>query len=366
MKNIFRKLQQDSQHLLAHDETINSEKGGSDEAEFKRRQTIAAEGGVGDLDDTGGQFGLGRSLRDAKPVTKIELSKEKEAEIAAMENWEPYVETQDDLIHQEEEAAILSKMRNKKRANTEKRAPIDRQTAFIEFKATDESKEIEAQIIESRKVLREKREELRGQTASLNSIKAEIDNIKTALDQKNEQKRQNEITQAMSPGFNSQTDGFDFGESPEQMGNIIDEEELNLIRELKDLKKKYRDAYKVLKDSKSESSFTQQAIDSFKQKLISAFEEWYNDTFEEATPEGAAAKAHTHSTPSLVMGTQKSSAMANKSSPSKLVRDPEMDEDQEDFQPEGREGIDVDPDAAAYIRAKKAVKRMEQARKNQD
>jgi hypothetical protein len=41
MRNIFRKLQQDSQHLLAHDETINSEKGGSDEAEFKRRQTIA-------------------------------------------------------------------------------------------------------------------------------------------------------------------------------------------------------------------------------------------------------------------------------------------------------------------------------------
>jgi hypothetical protein len=281
-----------------------------------------------------------------------------------MEQWEPYIETQDDLIQQQEEAAILAKMRNKKSRNTEKRTPIDRQTAFVEFKATDESKEIEQKIMESRKILREKREELRTQTASLNSIKAEIDNIKAALDDKNEAKRQNEITQAMSPGFNSHTDGFD---EPEQMNNIIDEEELQLIRNLKELKKKYREAYRELKDSKSESSFTQQAIDSHKQKLINAFEEWYNDTFEEATPEGAAAKPghHTQSTPSINF-TQKSSAMANKSSPSKLVRDPEMDEDQEDFAPEGREGVDVDPDAMAYIRAKKAVKRMEQARKNQD
>ena len=39
------------------------------------------EGGVGDLEDIG-EFGLGKALREAKPVTKIEISKEKEAEIA--------------------------------------------------------------------------------------------------------------------------------------------------------------------------------------------------------------------------------------------------------------------------------------------
>ena len=55
------------------------------------------EGGVGDLDDIG-EFGLGRALRESKPVTKIEISKEKEAEIAAMQKWEEYEEHNDDLI----------------------------------------------------------------------------------------------------------------------------------------------------------------------------------------------------------------------------------------------------------------------------
>lgn len=45
-----------------------------------------------------GEFGLGKALRDAKPVIKIELSKEKEAEIAAMEHWEAPEETHDELI----------------------------------------------------------------------------------------------------------------------------------------------------------------------------------------------------------------------------------------------------------------------------
>jgi len=36
-----------------------------------------------------------------KPVTKIEISKEKEKEIAAMEDWEDYVDTQDEKLHEE-------------------------------------------------------------------------------------------------------------------------------------------------------------------------------------------------------------------------------------------------------------------------
>lgn len=55
------------------------------------------EGRVGELEDQG-EFGLGTAVREAKPVTKIEISKEKEAEIAAMQQWEQEVETQDELI----------------------------------------------------------------------------------------------------------------------------------------------------------------------------------------------------------------------------------------------------------------------------
>ena len=91
MRNFFRKAKQDHAALLAHDDTLASEKAQTADAEIKRRQTIAETGGVGDLDEIG-EFGIGRALRDSKPVTKIEISKEKEAEIAAMNKWEDYEE----------------------------------------------------------------------------------------------------------------------------------------------------------------------------------------------------------------------------------------------------------------------------------
>ena len=121
---------------------------------------MAETGGVGDLDDIG-EFGIGRALRDSKPVTKIELSKEKEAEIAAMNNWEEYEEQNDDLIQQQEEAGILAKMRKKKNMNSERRQPIDRQTAFIEFKESDEAKQLEVEILDARQNTKQKRIDLK-------------------------------------------------------------------------------------------------------------------------------------------------------------------------------------------------------------
>ena len=65
---------------------MNSEKAGTAEEKMERMKTLLEEGGLGDLDDIG-EFGLGKAHREAKPVTKIEISKEKEAEIKAMEKW---------------------------------------------------------------------------------------------------------------------------------------------------------------------------------------------------------------------------------------------------------------------------------------
>lgn len=100
------------------------------------------EGRVGHLEEAG-EFGLGRAPREAKPVIKIELSKEKEAEIAAMGHYEEAVETNDEIIQQEEEAAMLQRMRKGKRSTTERRAAIDRQVAFLEFKETEAAKDIQ-------------------------------------------------------------------------------------------------------------------------------------------------------------------------------------------------------------------------------
>ena len=181
------------------------------------------EGGVGDLEEIG-EFGLGKALKDSKPVTKIEISKEKEAEIATMQQFTDYQETDDDAILMQEEAMILAKMRKNKNKTSERRQPIGKNQAFGEFKETDEAKEIEAQIIEARGALKLKRIDLKEQTESLNAIKHDIDQVKSLLDQKTEQKNQHEITKSMAPGFTSVDDGLDA--SPNDINEVIDEEEL--------------------------------------------------------------------------------------------------------------------------------------------
>ena len=100
---------------------------------------------------------MGVALREAKPVTKIELTKEKEAEIAAMQHWEEEQETQDELILQQEENAMLTRMRKRQNANVERRAPIDKQSAFREFKSTETATSIEQEIISCRASLNAKR-----------------------------------------------------------------------------------------------------------------------------------------------------------------------------------------------------------------
>ena len=52
--------------------------------ELERRKTQMLKDGVGDLEEIG-EFGLGIAPRHSKPVTKIELSKAKEEEIAKMQ-----------------------------------------------------------------------------------------------------------------------------------------------------------------------------------------------------------------------------------------------------------------------------------------
>mmetsp|Transcript_34163 Transcript_34163/g.42243 ORF Transcript_34163/g.42243 Transcript_34163/m.42243 type:complete len:278 (+) Transcript_34163:804-1637(+) len=112
MRNLFHKLKQDGANLQMMDETINSEKVATADDSLKRRATMN-EGLVGDLEESG-EFGLGVAPREAKPVAKIEISKEKEAEIAAMQQWDPVLEVQDEMILQQEENAMLTRMRKKK------------------------------------------------------------------------------------------------------------------------------------------------------------------------------------------------------------------------------------------------------------
>ena len=65
---------------------------------------------------------------------------------------------------------------------------------------------------------------------------------------------------------------------------IIDEEELEMLQKMKELKKVYRAAFDALKSQKTQLNLVQQSIDQGKIQLVSTFEEWYSESFE-AQPE---------------------------------------------------------------------------------
>jgi predicted nucleic acid-binding Zn-ribbon protein len=240
--------------------------------------------------------------------------------------------------------------RNKKNAS-DRRPPTDRQVAFVEFKSTPEAQQIEQDIVECRHALKDKRNELRSKTEEVNMIKNEIDNIKAFLDDKTEKKKQNAITQAMAPGFSSHTDGFDMDDN--EYNDVIDEEELVKLKEIKELKKQYRTAYKELKDLRAETKYTQTGIDNNKEQLIKIFEEWYDDNFEsefEYKKRQAETKLNTQG--------------SRRTTPGQGVRlDSEANDDEGQDEAE-REGIDVDPSALAYIRSRKSVHKLNNARKD--
>ena len=110
--------------------------------------------------------------------------------------------------------------------------------------------------------------------------KADIDALKVRLDRK-EQERKVRLREDQL----RQEDTFE-----EAAEEIIDEEELVMLKQMKDLKKSYRDSFNRLKAFKSEFSDAQTQIDLIKQRLISEFEGWYAIEFEQ--PEAAQTQAY--------------------------------------------------------------------------
>lgn len=111
------------------------------------------------------------------------------------------------------------------------------------------------------------------------------------------------------------------------------------MQRLKELKKSYRENYDKLKGLRGEVYYIQQSIDTLKQQLVGAFEDWFSATFEEDEA--------TQTLP----GGQKSQRTL-----------------QQTLQPDGEdevEGRDADPDAVAFIKAKRKVDDLHKAKRQE-
>mmetsp|Transcript_23266 Transcript_23266/g.17688 ORF Transcript_23266/g.17688 Transcript_23266/m.17688 type:complete len:161 (-) Transcript_23266:215-697(-) len=152
-----------------------------------------------------------------------------------------------------------------------KRGAMDKNAAFVEFKDLGQGRQIEGSIVDHRRSIKDLKAEIRILTDTISATKREMDKVQLRLDAKGEEK-------AM------QQKRGDFGGVEEdeggRMDEIIDEEELMLLKEMKDLKKAYKENFHQLKNLKADVNSLLFNIDSLKQSLIANFEAWYEEEFE--------------------------------------------------------------------------------------
>lgn len=207
-----------------------------------------------------------------------------------------------DITHETDESR-LSAPGVKSRAT--KTGPIDKNQAFMEFKNT-EGRRLDEALTQNRSDLKEKKGLCRDLAVGVNSIKRDIDTITINLEALRASK-------------------------PREEEDVIDEEEYAMIRQLKELKKTYREKFDELKRVKDEINNITLAIDQGKQKLVYDFETWYGERISSVPQARSAPKLPT------IEATIHSSEMGR------------IEE--------------TDPDALAYIRAKKNVDTIHKAKK---
>ena len=143
-------------------------------------------------------------------------------------------------------------------------------------------------------------------TLGINGIKREIDETARKIDEKK---------------LNKQVDE-----------DIIDEEEFALIKDLKELKRGYREKYEILNSIKGDINMINQNLEQTRSTMVSEFEDWIMQKYGEI--------------PGNVAGTDSKQEASRPAAASA-----ELDDEDEDL------------DAIAYIKAKRNVSNLHKAKK---
>lgn len=149
-----------------------------------------------------------------------------------------------------------------------KRKAIDKQPAYLEYKEGPGGT-IERSILSFRKDFKDKRIVTKELTEKINVGKRMIDKLKMQLDKKEDERR-----------LEKRQQDLEFDDDDQSHQEIIDEEELMMLKDMKELKREYRDNFNQLKGNKSDLRSLQENIDAAKEQLIYKFEQWYEDEFE--------------------------------------------------------------------------------------
>ncbi|XP_072894080.1 LOW QUALITY PROTEIN: kinesin-like protein KIF9 [Hemitrygon akajei] len=236
---------------------------------------ISVESQVGDLSGEGFGTGLAPTSVKSKKLKK----KNKETTGSTKKERAPVVGKDPEMIAQAKEPVpdVPAKpiaQREQDAANAESLSlsgsivkaeeigpstPPQKSVMFEMFKA-GKGREINRILIENRSILIERRKRMKELTERINNTKEEIDITKRSL---NIKKRGRE----------------DEGEyMNEQDEPIVDEDEFNLIIQLKDLKQQYRQGFDVLQDLRVEVQYCQKLVVQCRLRLLTRFDIWYNES----------------------------------------------------------------------------------------
>ncbi|XP_051755216.1 kinesin-like protein KIF9 [Ctenopharyngodon idella] len=139
-------------------------------------------------------------------------------------------------------------------------SPPPKAEAFEDFKA-ERGSEINRILKENKAVLLDRTSQLRTLTDVISVTKRDLDNITYELRQFRERRQ--------SQGQFVSAEG-----EP-----VLEEAELSLVMQLKELKNRYRQAYEDFKCTKAEVSYCQHLVNQCRTRLLTEFESWYNESF---------------------------------------------------------------------------------------
>jgi kinesin family protein 6/9 len=227
-------------------------------------------------------FGLGKATKDAKPLTNVidTLLKDDKEEDDKVD-MSPKVDLTKKAV---EDEALLKKLQN-----------LDKNQVFLTFKEK-EGKDFNDIILKNINDVKERKLEVKELIGESAKTKVQIERLKDLIHKKQETKNQEEIQQG-----------------------IIDEEEFQHIKDLKELKKQFKFESDKIKEIKSMILLMDQNIQQTKNMLLAKFEEYFQKKY-------------------LI--------------PFHVAMEEQSNHDHSDVPSDKN---DVDPDALAYIRAKKKV-----------
>lgn len=138
--------------------------------------------------------------------------------------------------------------------------PPPKSEAFEEFKL-ERGSEINRILNQNKEILRDKKKKAKELSSSVNSLMEEISDSGAML----ETRKQERLEQ---------------GEFRTDDGQVvINEDEYELLRRVKDLKSRYRRDYEDLLNTKSEVMYCEKLVNQCRQRLVTEFENWYSESF---------------------------------------------------------------------------------------